>query len=357
MKKEEKIRLGISIGDLNGIGSEVVLKTFEDSRMLDFCTPVIFASVKNLSFLKKHYKSQVNLHGVDKTSQILDGKINVLNVWKEGVNINFGKEDQKIGEYAIKSLVAATKALKENEIDILVTAPINKRSIQSDEFKFPGHTDYLDQELEGNSLMFMITDELKVGLLTDHVAIKDITTTITPELIHQKINTIHQALKQDFGISKPKIAVLGINPHSGDNGVIGKEDEEILKPTIQEINESGKLVYGPYAADSFFGSDNYKVFDAIVASYHDQGLIPFKTLSFGKGVNYTAGLDKIRTSPDHGTAFEIAGKNKADNSSFKEAVFTALKIFKRREEYHELTKNPLKKQARKLQKKSFEEKK
>lgn len=354
MKKEEKIKVGISIGDLNGIGSEVVMKTFEDARMLDFCTPVIFASVKILSFLKKQYKFNLNLHGIDKPSQILDGKINVLNVWKESVNINFGTEDENIGGYAIKSLKAATTALKNNEIDVLVTAPINKHSIQSEDFKFPGHTDYLDQELDGNSLMFMITDELKVGLLTDHVAVKDIADTITPELIEQKIDTIYKALKQDFGISRPKIAVLGINPHSGDNGVIGKEDEEILKPTIEKINKNGKLVYGPYAADSFFGSNGYRSFDAIVASYHDQGLIPFKTLSFGKGVNYTAGLNKVRTSPDHGTAFEIAGKNKADNSSFKEAVFAALRIFKNREEYHELTKNPLKKQPRKPQNKTRE---
>ncbi|MHA7056723.1 4-hydroxythreonine-4-phosphate dehydrogenase PdxA [Aquimarina sp. M1] len=356
MKKEEKIRLGISIGDLNGIGSEVVLKTFEDPRMLDFCTPVIFASVKILSFLKKQYTITMNFHGIDKTSQILDGKVNVLNVWKEGVDINFGQEDEKAGSYAIKSLKAATNALKNDEIDVLVTAPINKHSIQSEDFNFPGHTDYLDQELEGNSLMFMITETLKVGLLTDHVAVKDIADTITPELIEEKIDTIYTALKQDFGISKPKIAVLGINPHSGDNGVIGKEDEEVLKPTITKINESGKLVYGPYAADSFFGSDGYKAFDAIVAAYHDQGLIPFKTLSFGKGVNYTAGLNKVRTSPDHGTAFEIAGKNKADNGSFKEAVFASLRIFKNRQEYSELTKNPLKKQPRKPQFKGNREK-
>ena len=346
MKKEEKIRLGISIGDLNGIGSEVILKTFEDSRMTEFCTPVIFASVKILSFLKKHYELEINFHGIDKTSQIVDGKINVLNVWKEPVDINFGKEDTKVGGYAIKSFKAATAALKNDEIDILVTAPINKNSIQSDEFKFPGHTDYLDQELKGNSLMFMVTDGLKVGLLTDHVALKDIAEKITPQLIKQKIETINQTLKQDFKIARPKIAVLGINPHSGDNGVIGKEDEEVLKPTIREICDSGVLVFGPYAADSFFGSDNYKNFDAVVAAYHDQGLIPFKTLSFGKGVNYTAGLDKIRTSPDHGTAFEIAGKNQADHSSFEEAVFTAMTIYKNRSEYKELTKNPLKKVPR-----------
>lgn len=347
MKKEEKIRVGISIGDLNGIGSEVILKTFEDPRMLDFCTPVIFASIKVLSFFKKQYNINPSLHGIDTTSEILDGKINVLNVWKESIAINFGQEDVTIGAYAIKSLKAATNALKNDEVDVLVTAPINKSSIQSEDFKFPGHTDYLNQELEGNSLMFMITDTLKVGLLTDHVAVKDIADTITKKLIEQKIETIHNTLKQDFGISKPKIAVLGINPHSGDNGVIGKEDDEVLKPTIIKIQESGKLVYGPYAADSFFGSDNYKAFDAIVASYHDQGLIPFKTLSFGKGVNYTAGLSKIRTSPDHGTAFEIAGENKSDEGSFKEAVFSAIRIFKNREEYMELTKNILKRQPRK----------
>ncbi len=349
MKKEEKIRLGISIGDLNGIGSEVVLKTFQDVRMLDFCTPVIFASVKTLSFLKKHYKINISFHGIDSVSQILDGKINVLNIWKETVGIDFGKENKKIGGYAIKSLKAATTALKNSEIDVLVTAPINKHSIQSEDFNFPGHTDYLNQELEGNSLMLMITEGLKIGLLTDHVALKDITNTITDKLITQKIETIYHTLIQDFGIRKPKIAVLGINPHSGDNGVIGKEDEEILKPTVKKINESGKLVYGPYAADSFFGSDNYRSFDAIIASYHDQGLIPFKTLSFGKGVNYTAGLNRIRTSPDHGTAFEISGKNQADNTSFKEAVFAALKIFKNREEYSMLTKNPLKTAPRKPQ--------
>ncbi|WP_459210111.1 4-hydroxythreonine-4-phosphate dehydrogenase PdxA [Aquimarina rhabdastrellae] len=354
MKKEEKIRVGISIGDLNGIGSEVTLKAFEDPLMLDFCTPVIFASVKILSFLKKHYKVNINLHGIDDTSQILDGKINVFNVWKEPVNINFGKEDPKVGQYTLKSLQAATEALKNDQVDVLVTAPINKHNIQSDNFKFPGHTDYLNQELDGNSLMFMVTDELKVGLLTDHVALRDITKKITPKLITQKVNTIHQSLVQDFRINKPKIAILGINPHSGDHGVIGKEDEEILKPTIEKIKESGKLVFGPYAADSFFGSNNYKAFDAIIASYHDQGLIPFKTLSFGKGVNFTAGLNKVRTSPDHGTAFEIAGKNQADASSFKEAVFTALKVYKNRKEYAELTKNPLKKHTKKAPKKQVQ---
>jgi 4-hydroxythreonine-4-phosphate dehydrogenase len=348
MKQAEKVKLGISIGDLNGIGSEIMLKTFDDSRMLDFCTPVIFASTKVLSFLKTQFNLSLNYQGIDDASRAIDGKINVVNVWKEGVNINFGEEDPIIGEYAFKSLQAATKALKEDDIDVLVTAPINKHSIQSAEFNFPGHTDYLAKELEGESLMFMITDTLKIGLLTDHVALKDIANTITPELIEKKLEIIQHTLRQDFRVQKPKIAVLGINPHSGDNGVIGKEDEEILKPTLQKLRDKGDLVFGPFSADSFFGSKNYVNFDAVVASYHDQGLIPFKTLSFGNGVNFTAGLSKVRTSPDHGTAFEIAGTNSANINSFKEAVFRAIEIHKCREEYKELTKNPLKKQSKKL---------
>ncbi|MBB3123112.1 4-hydroxythreonine-4-phosphate dehydrogenase [Mesoflavibacter sabulilitoris] len=341
MKKEENIKVGISIGDLNGIGSEIVLKIFEDARMLDFCTPVIFASIKTMSFVKKHYKIDINLNGINHINQAVIGKVNVLNCWKENVNISFGKEDKTIGEYAIKSLQKATKALKSDEIDVLVTAPINKSSIQSDTFKFPGHTDYLNQELEGNSLMFMVNGGLRVGLLTDHVPVKDVSKHITTKLIEDKINTVHDSLIKDFKINKPKIAVLGINPHTGDNGVIGNEDDKILRPALKKIKEKGKLVFGPYAADSFFGSNNYQNFDAIIASYHDQGLIPFKTLSFGQGVNYTAGLNKVRTSPDHGTAFEIAGKGQADIGSFKEAIFTAIKIFNNRNEYAEISKNPL----------------
>jgi 4-hydroxythreonine-4-phosphate dehydrogenase len=345
MLKEEKIKVGISIGDLNGIGGEIILKTFEDERLLDFCTPVIYGSVKTFSFLKKHFNSNVKFNGVFDVKKAINGKVNVLNVWKENVNIEFGKEDSKIGAYAIKSFQAATKDLKKGLINILVTAPINKHNIQSDKFKFPGHTDYLSQELEGESLMFMITDDLKVGLLTDHVPVSEVASKITKELIISKIDTIYNTLIQDFRIVKPKIAVLGINPHTGDNGVIGKEDDEVLRPTIAEIRKSGKLVFGPYSADSFFGSNSYKNFDAIIATYHDQGLIPFKTLSFGQGVNFTAGLSRVRTSPDHGTAYEIAGKGQADPSSFKEALFKGISIFKNRQEYLELSKNPLQKQA------------
>ena len=348
MKKAENIVVGISIGDLNGIGAEIIIKTFEDPRILDFCTPVVFASSKVMNFFKTHFNSEINFNVVNNLDQIIDGKFNVFNCWNEPVTIDFGKEDLKIGEYAIKSLQAATQALKNDSIDVLVTAPINKHNIQSEAFKFPGHTDYLAQELEGESLMFMITDSLRVGLLTDHVPVKDIVNHISETLITNKINTVYESLQKDFNIVRPKIAVLGINPHTGDNGVIGNEDDTVLRPTLQKIKETGKLVYGPYAADSFFGSNNYKNFDAIIASYHDQGLIPFKTLSFGQGVNYTAGLSKVRTSPDHGTAYEIAGKGQADENSFKEAVYAAIQIYKNRFDYKELTENALKKQSKKI---------
>ena len=347
MRNQHKIIVGISIGDLNGIGSEIVLKTFQDQRMLEFCTPVIFASVKVMSFLKKQYNLELNLHGIDAIDKIVPKKINVLNVWKEPIDINFGKQDNIMGQYAIKSLEAAVTSLKKNEIDVLVTAPINKANIQSEHFNFPGHTDYLQQELQGDSLMLMISESLKVGLLTDHVAVKDISTSITREVIEKKINTIHKTLIQDFGVAKPKIAVLGINPHTGDNGVIGNEDDTIMRPTLDNLRNNGKTVFGPYAADSFFGSANYKNFDVIIAAYHDQGLVPFKTLAFGSGVNYTAGLSHIRTSADHGTAYDIAGKNKADFTSFRAAVFSAISIFKTRTAYQISAENPLKISKRK----------
>ena len=348
MKKAENIIVGISIGDLNGIGSEVVLKTFEDSRMLELCTPVIFANLKLLSFVKKGFQSTSLLHGIDKLDQVVPGKINVLNLWKEGVDLNFGVSDSKAGEYAIRSFVAATKALKDGLVDVLVTAPINKYNIQSDEFKFPGHTDYLDQELTGNALMLMVQDNLRVGLLTDHIPLNEVAANLTEELIRKKIETVKQSLIQDFSINKPKIAVLGLNPHCGDGGVIGTEDDLIIKPALKKIFDKGTLVFGPFAADGFFGSSQYEKYDAIIATYHDQGLIPFKTLSFGNGVNYTAGLNKIRTSPDHGTAYDIAGKGIADFNSFKEAVYLAIDIYHSRNQYAEISEKPLKTKEKQL---------
>ncbi|RDI05357.1 4-hydroxythreonine-4-phosphate dehydrogenase PdxA [Flavobacterium sp. AG291] len=341
-KKAENVIVGISIGDLNGIGPEVILKTFEDNRMLEFCTPIIFGNVKVLSFIKKTFELTCNLHGIDNLDQMVIGKINVLNIWKESVNIDFGKNDENVGKYAVKSFTEAVAALKNKKIDVLVTAPINKYNIQSEDFKFPGHTDYLDQELDGDALMLMVQDKLRVGLLTDHIPVNEVSVHLTEELIRKKLLTVNHSLKQDFAVNKPKIAVLGVNPHSGDNGVIGKEDDEVVKPALKKLFEEGVLVFGPFSADSFFGSGQYEKYDAVVASYHDQGLIPFKTLAFGGGVNYTAGLEAVRTSPDHGTAYDIAGKGIADFNSFKEALYMALDIFHSRQQYEEMTKNPLK---------------
>jgi len=342
MNKSEKIKLGISIGDFNGIGIEIILKTFLDKRMLDFCTPIIFGSTKLITAYKKSIDIDLPFNGVKHANQAVIGKINIVNLWNDDIVIELGKATETSGKYAFKSLEAATISLKKGEIDILVTAPINKDNIQSEAFKFPGHTEYLESILDGESLMILMTDKLRIGLITGHIPVSEISKTITPELIKQKVEILHKTLIQDFAISKPKIAILGLNPHCGDHGVIGKEDDEIIRPTIAEIQEEGKLVYGPYAADSFFGSENYKNFDAILAMYHDQGLAPFKTLSFGEGVNFTAGLEKIRTSPDHGTAYQLAGKDIANINSFKEAVYSAIQVYTTREEYKELTENILK---------------
>lgn len=342
MDKTDKIIVGISIGDLNGIGVEVILKTFEDKRMLDFCTPVLFGATKAISYHKKALNLETPVHGITSINQLTHNKINVLNIWKEEVKIELGKATKESGNFAFKSLEASVEHLKENKIDVLVTAPINKENIQSEFFKTPGHTEYLEEKLEGNSLMILMTDELRIGLITGHIPISKVAETITPDLIKSKVDTMYNSLKQDFGINKPKIAVLSLNPHCGDNGIIGKEDDDIIKPTLTEIADSGKLVFGPYAADGFFGSETYKQFDGVLATYHDQGLAPFKALSFGKGVNFTAGLSHVRTSPDHGTGYDIAGNNQANCSSFKEALFTAIQVYRSRKDYKELTQNPLK---------------
>ena len=342
MDKVNKIIVGISLGDLNGIGVEVILKTFEDNRMLDFCTPVIFGSSKIISFHKKALNNSIQINEITSIDEINHAKLNLLNIWNEDVEVEIGKASKVSGEYAAKSLEHSVEQLKKNKIDVLLTAPINKDTIQSETFCFPGHTEFLEEKLDGKSLMILMTNELRIGLITGHIPIAKVAETISPELIKEKVEIMHQSLRQDFGINKPKIAVLGLNPHCGDKGVIGKEEDLIIKPTIDQIKENGKLVYGPYSADGFFGSKTYEEFDGILAMYHDQGLAPFKALSFGNGVNYTAGLSEIRTSPDHGTGFDIAGKNIADPSSFKAALFTAIDVFKSRKEYKELTKNPLK---------------
>ena len=290
---------------------------------------------------------KVNFQGIDTIDQLVTGKINVLNIWKEGVSINLGQPDQKIGRYAAKSFETAFEALNENKIDALITAPIDKSLIQSETFTFKGHTDYIESKSEQETLMILVNNQLRIALLTDHVPLKEVSNLLTQELVAKKVRILNHSLKQDFGISKPKIAVLGINPHCGDNGVIGNEDNQIILPAVTQLNENGILVYGPYAADGFFGSKQYEKFDAILAVYHDQGLTPFKTLSFGNGVNFTAGFSQIRTSPDHGTGFDIAGQKKADPTSFREAVYLAIDIKKKRNEYNELTSNTLQSSATK----------
>ncbi len=341
MKKDDKIRVGISLGDINGIGIEVILKTFEDTRMLDFCIPVLFGSTKTVSYHKNALHLNNNIQGITNIKNLVPNRINLLNIWQETVNINLGEASAEAGRYAYLSLKKATEALKNNDIDVLVTAPINKKTIQSEEFKFKGHTEYLESELEGESLMILMDGNLRMGLLTTHVPLKEVANYVTPDLLEKKLTILNQTLKQDFNIGKPKIAVLGLNPHCGDNGVIGTEENEIIIPTLEKIQEKGVLAFGPYPADSFFGNKTYQKFDAILAMYHDQGLAPFKALSFGNGVNYTAGLSEIRTSPDHGTAFDIAGKGTADFSSFKQAVFSAIEIFRKRQSNLELLENPL----------------
>ena len=341
MKKNEIIKVGISIGDINGIGVEIILKTFQDARMLELCTPILFASNRTISIHKKELNINTQINSIENISKAVNGKINVLNVWKEDISVNFGMETNEGGNYAFLSLQAAVKALQKNEIDVLVTAPINKHNIQSDNFNFNGHTEFLEANLEGESLMILMNDEFKIGLITGHIPVQKIAETITAELIIKKVNLMYNSLIQDFEIRKPKIAVLGLNPHCGDHGVIGTEDDEIVKPTLEQLQSEGKLVYGPYSSDSFFGSEAYKNFDGILAMYHDQGLAPFKALSFGNGVNFTAGLNKIRKSPDHGTAYEIAGKGMANHNSFKLALYTALDIFKSRKEHNELIQNKL----------------
>jgi 4-hydroxythreonine-4-phosphate dehydrogenase len=342
MEKSEKIVVGISIGDFNGVGIEIILKTFLDKRMFDFCTPVLFGSAKLITAYKKNMDINLIFNGIRQVDAAIHGRFNVLNLWKDDIEVNLGKPTAESGKYAFESLEAATNALAKGEIDLLVTAPINKENIQSEDFKFPGHTEYLESKLDGESLMILMADGLRIGLITGHIPVSKVAASITSDLIKKKVAILYKTLVEDFAISKPKIAILGLNPHCGDHGVIGTEDDEIIRPAIDEIQNEGKLVYGPYAADGFFGSETYKKFDAILAMYHDQGLAPFKALSFGEGVNFTAGLNKVRTSPDHGTAYDIAGKDLANINSFKEAVFSGIQIFKTRKEYKSLTENTLK---------------
>lgn len=338
----KKIRVGISIGDINGIGMEVIIKTFMDKRMQELCTPIIFGSHEVASFHKKKIGIvDFNFNIVENPDKAKNKKANLINCWKGGAKITIGENTAEGGKFAFKSLEAATNALQRGEVDVLVTAPINKQNIQSDSFQFPGHTEYLAVKDKSDALMLMLSKNMRIGVVTGHIPLEKVSANITKEKVSEKLRLLNYTLKQDFGIRKPKIAVLGLNPHAGDQGILGKQEDEIIIPALQKAKEENILSFGPYPADSFFGSDKLGAFDGILAMYHDQGLIPFKTLAFGKGVNFTSGLSFVRTSPDHGTAFEIAGQNKANEQSFREAVFTACDIYKKRQEFNEIHENPL----------------
>lgn len=342
---ENKPVIGISCGDINGVGPELIIKTFSDNRLLELCTPVIFASNKVINFYKKGLPDyNMNYMSIKDSTRINHKQINIYNCWEEEVNITPGVLNDTGGQYAVKSLVAAAQALKEGKLQGLVTAPIHKKNTQSAEFNFTGHTPYLKNLFGANDvLMLMVADNMRIALVTEHVPVKEVAQNITKEKIISKLQLLNQSLKKDFGINKPKIAVLGLNPHAGDEGLIGKEEEEIIKPAIKEAKQKDIFCFGPYSSDAFFARGGHEKVDAVLALYHDQGLIPFKSLSFGEGVNYTAGLAGIRTSPDHGTAFDIAGKGKADESSFRQAVFTCIDIYNCRNEIKDQNKNPLRK--------------
>ncbi len=345
MINENKPVIGLSCGDINGIGLEIIIKTVADARLLEICTPVIFANNKVLNFYRKALPEiNFNFSVVKEGFKVNYRQVNLYNCWEEDVVVTPGLLNEVGGKYAVMSLVAAANALKEGKIDGLVTAPIHKKNTQSEEFNFTGHTPYL-KNIYGASdvVMFMVADNMRVGLVTEHVAVKDIAANITKAAILSKLNIIHQSLKMDFGIDKPRIAVLGLNPHAGDEGLIGKEEEEIIRPAIKEAKQKNIFCFGPYSPDAFFARGQYEKFDGVLAMYHDQGLIPFKSLATGEGVNYTAGLPGVRTSPDHGVAFDIAGKAIADETSFREAIFKCVDIIQGRAEYADQRKNPLKK--------------
>ncbi|MFT6715834.1 MAG: 4-hydroxythreonine-4-phosphate dehydrogenase [Saprospiraceae bacterium] len=344
MISSKDIKIGITQGDPNGIGYEVIIKTCADSRLLELYTPVIYG---NKSALNQHMKvvndENFKFQSIVSASQAKQNATNFINCGEGDFEVDLGNGTKESGASAFAALEKAVADLKNGEIDVLVTAPINKDNIQSENFNFPGHTEYLAAQNEKTeSLMFLVSDKLKVGVVTGHIPLSEISKQLNLEIIVEKIRLMDKSLKLDFSIRKPKIAVLGLNPHAGDNGLIGKEDEEIIAPAIHDARTRGILAYGPYAADGFFGSGNYNKYDGVVAMYHDQGLIPFKTLAFGEGTNFTAGLSFVRTSPDHGTGFDIAGQNKADESSLRQAIYTAIDIFKNRTLNQELLSNQLK---------------
>lgn len=345
MQSMEKPVIGITCGDINGIGTEIVIKTLSDNRILEFCTPVFFGSNKLINFYRKALSDlNFNWQNIRELNRLNPKQVNIVNCWEEDVIIQPGQLNDNGGKYAVKSLLTATAALKKNEIHGMVTAPIHKKNIQSAEFNYTGHTPFLKNYFGANDVvMILFANNFRVALLTEHIPVNEVAGNISKEVIGRKLNILNESLKRDFGIDKPKIAVLGLNPHAGDEGLIGKEEETIIKPAIKEAKQNNLMVTGPFSADGFFARQFHNRFDAILAMYHDQGLIPFKALASGEGVNYTAGLPVIRTSPDHGTAFDIAGKGIADESSLRAAIFECIDFINNRTRFEANHKDPLKK--------------
>lgn len=339
----DKPVLGITTGDLNGVGPEIIIKTFSDSRFLDMCVPVIFASNKLINYYRKiAVDYPLNFTSTKDLTQLNLKQVNIFNCWEDEVPIQPGALTETGGKYAVRSLMVAAQCLKDGQLDAIVTAPIHKSNTQLPDFPYTGHTPFFKEKFGAKDvLMLLYSHDLRIGLVTEHIPVSKVSQFITKELILSKVQLLRETLVKDFGIDKPKIAILGLNPHAGDEGQIGNEEQTVIRPAIEQLQQQGHVVHGPYSADAFFARHSFSQFDAVLAMYHDQGLIPFKTITQGEGVNYTAGLPVIRTSPDHGTAFDIAGKNIADPSSFREAVFQALDLLKQRRLYAENTANPI----------------
>ncbi|MCY1718918.1 4-hydroxythreonine-4-phosphate dehydrogenase PdxA [Prolixibacteraceae bacterium Z1-6] len=345
MAKQDTIRIGITHGDINGIGYEVIMKTLKDPRILEMCTPIIYGSPKVAAYHRKALNiSDINFNHIRSTKEAFHKKANIINCIDENVRVELGKSTAEAGISSFNALDRATSDLKMGFIDALITAPINKDNIQNEDFKFPGHTEFLAETFDAKDYaMLMVSETMKVGVVTTHIPISQVAQSITKEAILSKIRIIAKSLQQDFAITKPRIAVFGLNPHAGDNGLLGNEEKDIILPAIIQAKKEGIIALGPYPADGFFGSEDHRKFDAIIAMYHDQGLIPFKLASFDRGVNFTAGLPVIRTSPAHGTAYSLAGEDKASPESFRQALYLAIDIYKNREIYKEISKNPLRK--------------
>ncbi len=343
MEQERKIRVAITQGDTNGVGYEVILKAFADPAILELCTPIIYGSPKIATYHRKALNLETNFSIINSAEDAREGRVNLLSCFDDEVKIELGQPSKEAGEAALKALDRAMTDFRQGYYDVLVTAPINKANIQSDSFHFPGHTEYIETSVgDGKkALMILMSDDLRVALVTTHLPVKDIAKAITKEVIVEKASIFHQALRRDFRISSPRIAILALNPHAGDDGLLGSEEKNVIVPAIEELAEKGIQAFGPYPADGFFGSGMFGHFDGVLTMYHDQGLAPFKTIALENGVNYTAGLPIIRTSPDHGTAYDIAGQGKADENSMRQAIYTAIDVFRNRQNYDEPLKNPL----------------